>query len=90
MIRDEMIVLVVIESVFSIVSYKKVLPISDVGPWNESYDCTVCGARPVGAVGCSDYPFSTTLLAVRERIWNESRTDIPSMLEKVNLAALWS
>ena len=36
MIRDEMIVLVVVKLVFSIVSYKKVLPISDVGPWNES------------------------------------------------------
>ena len=47
-------------------------------------------SRSVGAVREPDYPFSTTLLAVRERIWNESRTDIPSMLEKVNLAALWS
>ena len=36
MIRDEMIMVVVVKSVFSIVSYKKVLPISDVGPWNES------------------------------------------------------
>ena len=64
------------------------LPNFGVGPWNESYDCTVCGARSVGAVRCSDYPFSTTLLAVRERFWNESRTDFPSMMEKVNLAAL--
>ena len=41
-----------------------------------------------GVFPCSVCPFSTTRLAVRERLWNESRTDFPSMMEKVNLAAL--
>ena len=52
------------------------LPNFGVGPWNESYDCTVCGAGSVGAFTCSVCPISTTVVAIRERIWNESRTDI--------------
>ena len=33
-------------------------------------------SRSVGAVRGPDYPFSATLLAIRERIWDESRTDV--------------
>ena len=82
MIHDEMIVLVMIESIFSIVPIRKCRRTSVLVHGTKW--CTIRRFYAVrlrlstrgGAFPCSVCPFSTTLLAVRERLWNASRMDI--------------
>ena len=87
MIHDEMIVLVMIESIFSIVPIRKCRRTSVLVHGTKW--CTIRRFYAVRlhlrnlstrggtfSVCLYVHVLSTTRLAVRERIWNESRTDI--------------